>query len=154
MHYSLSPEYSFLCPIVHHPWPLTLPMTSRNTLHLSHYSPSVTSPSNCHITLHLSHHPPPVTFLFACHITLLLSQYPSPVTLSFTCYATQALIGHTVFALGFSRVFELIFWVGSFRWVYSTDTQSSWSQVTSDFLSLNLILETIIFGQLLFICVW
>lgn len=27
----------------------------------------------------------------------------------------QALIGHTVFALGFSRVFELIFWVGSFR---------------------------------------
>ena len=29
----------------------------------------------------------------------------------------QALIGHTVFALGFSRVFELIFWVGSFRYL-------------------------------------
>ena len=28
---------------------------------------------------------------------------------------TQALIGHTVFALGFARVFELIFWVGSFK---------------------------------------
>ena len=27
----------------------------------------------------------------------------------------EALIGHTVFALGFSRVFELIFWLGSFR---------------------------------------
>lgn len=25
------------------------------------------------------------------------------------------MIGHTVFALGFSRVFELIFWLGSFR---------------------------------------
>lgn len=28
---------------------------------------------------------------------------------------SQALIGHTVFALGFARVFELIFWVGSFK---------------------------------------
>ena len=27
----------------------------------------------------------------------------------------QALIGHTIFALGFSRVFELIFWLGSFK---------------------------------------
>jgi ER lumen protein retaining receptor len=27
----------------------------------------------------------------------------------------DALIGHTVFALGFSRVFELVFWLGSFR---------------------------------------
>jgi hypothetical protein len=27
----------------------------------------------------------------------------------------DALIGHTVFALGFSRVFELIFWLGSFK---------------------------------------
>lgn len=27
----------------------------------------------------------------------------------------DAMIGHTVFALGFSRVFELIFWVGSFK---------------------------------------
>jgi len=27
----------------------------------------------------------------------------------------DALIGHTVFALGFSRIFELIFWFGSFR---------------------------------------
>lgn len=27
----------------------------------------------------------------------------------------EALIGHTVFALGFSRVFELIFWLGSFK---------------------------------------
>ena len=27
----------------------------------------------------------------------------------------EALIGHTVFALGFSRIFELIFWLGSFR---------------------------------------
>lgn len=27
----------------------------------------------------------------------------------------EAMIGHTVFALGFSRVFELIFWVGSFK---------------------------------------
>ena len=26
----------------------------------------------------------------------------------------EAMIGHTTFALGFSRVFELIFWVGSF----------------------------------------
>ena len=28
----------------------------------------------------------------------------------------KALIGHTIFALGFSRVFELIFWLGSFRY--------------------------------------
>lgn len=27
----------------------------------------------------------------------------------------QALIGHTMFALGFSRIFELIFWLGSFK---------------------------------------
>ncbi|KAJ1437442.1 ER lumen protein retaining receptor-domain-containing protein [Ochromonadaceae sp. CCMP2298] len=27
----------------------------------------------------------------------------------------EALIGHTVFALGFARVFELIFWLGSFK---------------------------------------
>ena len=27
----------------------------------------------------------------------------------------DGLIGHTVFALGFSRIFELIFWLGSFR---------------------------------------
>jgi ER lumen protein retaining receptor len=27
----------------------------------------------------------------------------------------EAMIGHTTFALGFSRVFELIFWVGSFK---------------------------------------
>lgn len=27
----------------------------------------------------------------------------------------EALIGHTVFALGFSRIFELIFWLGSFK---------------------------------------
>mmetsp|Transcript_22544 Transcript_22544/g.21773 ORF Transcript_22544/g.21773 Transcript_22544/m.21773 type:complete len:297 (+) Transcript_22544:101-991(+) len=27
----------------------------------------------------------------------------------------EPLIGHTVFALGFSRIFELIFWLGSFR---------------------------------------
>lgn len=31
------------------------------------------------------------------------------------CVGTQALIGHTVFALGFSRIFELIFWLGSFK---------------------------------------
>lgn len=31
------------------------------------------------------------------------------------CVVTQALIGHTVFALGFSRIFELIFWLGSFK---------------------------------------
>lgn len=31
------------------------------------------------------------------------------------CPFTQALIGHTVFAVGFARVFELIFWVGSFK---------------------------------------
>ena len=29
--------------------------------------------------------------------------------------AVDALIGHTVFALGFSRIFELIFWFGSFK---------------------------------------
>ena len=29
--------------------------------------------------------------------------------------AVDALIGHTVFSLGFSRVFELIFWLGSFK---------------------------------------
>jgi ER lumen protein retaining receptor len=28
---------------------------------------------------------------------------------------TQALIGHTVFALGFSRIFELWFWLSSFK---------------------------------------
>ncbi len=27
----------------------------------------------------------------------------------------EALIGHTVFALGFSRIFELIFWLSSFK---------------------------------------
>lgn len=27
----------------------------------------------------------------------------------------EPLIGHTIFALGFSRIFELIFWLGSFR---------------------------------------
>ena len=27
----------------------------------------------------------------------------------------DAIIGHTTFALGFSRIFELIFWVGSFK---------------------------------------
>jgi hypothetical protein len=27
----------------------------------------------------------------------------------------QTLIGHTVFALGFSRIFELIFWLSSFK---------------------------------------
>jgi hypothetical protein len=27
----------------------------------------------------------------------------------------DALIGHTVFSLGFSRIFELIFWLGSFK---------------------------------------
>jgi hypothetical protein len=28
---------------------------------------------------------------------------------------SQVLIGHTVFALGFARIFELLFWVGSFK---------------------------------------
>ena len=27
----------------------------------------------------------------------------------------EVLIGHTVFALGFSRIFELFFWLGSFK---------------------------------------
>ena len=30
-------------------------------------------------------------------------------------FNAQALIGHTVFALGFARVFELVFWLGSFK---------------------------------------
>ena len=27
----------------------------------------------------------------------------------------EVLIGHTVFALGFARIFELFFWLGSFK---------------------------------------
>ncbi len=44
-----------------------------------------------------------VTFTF--HLYVKLSSFLS----------LQSLLGHTVFALGFARVFELIFWVGSFK---------------------------------------